>query len=114
VWVCSAKRQQRGVRLRETNPPNRQPTANRPQIDPKSDSANTQRALAVGLPLMVGYFALCVPSGLSLYYFSNTVFTGMMQVRGRVAPRLCRLEGLGLRLACPWGTRPCLWLLSEK
>jgi membrane protein insertase Oxa1/YidC/SpoIIIJ len=35
----------------------------------------------VALPLMVGYFALCVPSGLSLYYFSNTVVTGMLQVR---------------------------------
>ncbi|KAI8474487.1 MAG: 60Kd inner membrane protein-domain-containing protein [Monoraphidium minutum] len=51
-----------------------------PPIDPESDSATTQRVLAVALPLMVGWFALCVPSGLSLYYFANTVFTGLMQV----------------------------------
>ena len=29
---------------------------------------------------MVGYFALCVPAGLSLYYMANTVLTGLMQV----------------------------------
>ncbi|KIZ06714.1 Inner membrane ALBINO3-like protein 1 [Monoraphidium neglectum] len=51
-----------------------------PPIDPESEGANTQRALAIGLPVMVGYFSLCVPSGLSLYYFANTVFTGLMQV----------------------------------
>ena len=32
------------------------------------------------LPLMIGWFALNVPSGLSLYYFSNTVFTTASQV----------------------------------
>ena len=32
------------------------------------------------LPLMVGWFSLNVPSGLSLYYFSNTVLTSAQQV----------------------------------
>ena len=32
------------------------------------------------LPLMIGWFALNVPSGLSLYYFSNTLFTTASQV----------------------------------
>ena len=32
------------------------------------------------LPLMIGWFALNVPSGLSLYYFSNTLFTTATQV----------------------------------
>lgn len=36
---------------------------------------------------MVGYFALCVPAGLSLYYMANTVFTGLMQARGRARAR---------------------------
>jgi YidC/Oxa1 family membrane protein insertase len=29
---------------------------------------------------MIGWFALNVPSGLSLYYFSNTVLTATQQV----------------------------------
>lgn len=32
------------------------------------------------LPLMIGWFALNVPSGLSLYYFANTVFTAAQQI----------------------------------
>ena len=32
------------------------------------------------LPLMIGYFALNVPSGLALYYFSNSVLTTLVQV----------------------------------
>lgn len=32
------------------------------------------------LPLMVGWFSLNVPSGLALYYFSNTVFTTGIQI----------------------------------
>ncbi len=51
-----------------------------PPIDPNADNANTQKALYVALPVMVGWFALNVPSGLSLYYFSNTVFTSAMQI----------------------------------
>ena len=29
---------------------------------------------------MVGWFALNVPSGLSLYYFANTIFTSAVQI----------------------------------
>lgn len=49
-------------------------------IDPNDENANTQRTLIYGLPALVGYFSLTVPSGLSLYYFSNTVFTSAIQV----------------------------------
>ena len=38
------------------------------------------QALLAFLPLMVGYFALNVPSGLSLYYFANTVITSGQQI----------------------------------
>lgn len=48
-------------------------------IDPNDENANTQRTLIYGLPALVGYFSLTVPSGLSLYYFSNTVFTSAIQ-----------------------------------
>jgi YidC/Oxa1 family membrane protein insertase len=51
-----------------------------PPVDPNADNANVQKALFAGLPLMVGWFALNVPSGLSLYYFSNTVFTSAIQI----------------------------------
>ncbi|GLI69526.1 hypothetical protein VaNZ11_014168 [Volvox africanus] len=51
-----------------------------PPIDPKDENANTQRALLVGLPLMIGWFALNVPSGLSLYYLSNTVLSAAQQI----------------------------------
>lgn len=32
------------------------------------------------LPLLVGWFSLNLPSGLGLYYFSNTVFTTGQQL----------------------------------
>ncbi|GIL75791.1 hypothetical protein Vretimale_5518 [Volvox reticuliferus] len=51
-----------------------------PPIDPKDENANTQRALLVGLPLMIGWFALNVPSGLSLYYLSNTALSAAQQI----------------------------------
>ena len=38
------------------------------------------KALLVFLPFMVGWFALNVPSGLSLYYFSNTIITSGIQI----------------------------------
>ncbi len=38
------------------------------------------QTLLAFLPLMVGYFALNVPSGLSLYYFANTVITSGQQI----------------------------------
>jgi YidC/Oxa1 family membrane protein insertase len=43
-------------------------------------NANVGKVLTYGLPLMVGYFSLCVPSGLSLYYLSNSVFSTIVTV----------------------------------
>lgn len=51
-----------------------------PPIDPNADNANTQKALLTFLPLMIGWFALSVPSGLALYYFSNTILTSAIQI----------------------------------
>ncbi|KAF6261609.1 60Kd inner membrane protein-domain-containing protein [Scenedesmus sp. NREL 46B-D3] len=51
-----------------------------PPIDPTAENANTQRALYTFLPMMIGWFALNVPSGLGLYYLANTVFTTLVQV----------------------------------
>jgi YidC/Oxa1 family membrane protein insertase len=51
-----------------------------PPIDPKDENAGVQRALLVGLPLMIGWFALNVPSGLSLYYLSNTALSAAQQI----------------------------------
>lgn len=51
-----------------------------PPIDPNSENANVQKALYFGLPLMIGWFSLNLPSGLSLYYFTNTVFTSAQQI----------------------------------
>jgi YidC/Oxa1 family membrane protein insertase len=52
-----------------------------PPIDPNAENANTQRALYTFLPMMIGWFALNVPSGLGLYYLANTVMTTLIQVR---------------------------------
>jgi membrane protein insertase Oxa1/YidC/SpoIIIJ len=49
-------------------------------LDPNDENANTQRVLIYLLPLSIGWFALNVPSGLSLYYFANTAFTSAQQV----------------------------------
>nr|ADI46937.1 ALB3_1m [Volvox carteri f. nagariensis] len=51
-----------------------------PPIDPNDENASMQRILLLGLPLMIGWFALNVPSGLSLYYLSNTVLSAAQQV----------------------------------
>ncbi|KAL6784384.1 ALB3A [Auxenochlorella protothecoides x Auxenochlorella symbiontica] len=51
-----------------------------PPVDPNNENARTQQIIIGLLPLMVGYFALCVPSGLSLYYLSNTVLTSGQQI----------------------------------
>lgn len=49
-------------------------------VDPNDENANTQRILIYILPLTIGWFSLNVPSGLSLYYFSNSIFTSAQQV----------------------------------
>ena len=51
-----------------------------PPVDPNDDGAKTTKLLVSFLPLMIGWFALNVPSGLSLYYFSNTVVTSAQQI----------------------------------
>jgi YidC/Oxa1 family membrane protein insertase len=51
-----------------------------PPVDPNDKNANTTKAITSFLPLMVGWFALNVPSGLALYYLSNTLVTMGQQV----------------------------------
>lgn len=51
-----------------------------PPINDNDENASTQKAIIYGLPLMIGWFSLNVPAGLSLYYFANTVFTTLVQV----------------------------------
>ena len=49
-------------------------------VDPNEEKPLTQTLLIAGLPLMIGWFSLNVPAGLSLYYFSNSIFTSAQQV----------------------------------
>ncbi|GAX77615.1 hypothetical protein CEUSTIGMA_g5059.t1 [Chlamydomonas eustigma] len=51
-----------------------------PPINPEDPNANTTRALSAFFPLLIGFFSLNVPSGLTLYYFSNTVLTMLVQI----------------------------------
>lgn len=60
-------------------------------VDPNAENANTQRVLIYLLPLSIGWFALNVPSGLSLYYFANTFFTSAQQVRSHALHAWCRI-----------------------
>ena len=50
------------------------------QQEEKDKNNVTQKALTVGLPFMVGWFALNLPAGLSLYYFSNITLTSAQQI----------------------------------
>lgn len=49
---------------------------------PQSNDPNQKSAQAVTklLPLMIGYFALSVPSGLSLYWFTNNILSTAQQI----------------------------------
>jgi YidC/Oxa1 family membrane protein insertase len=51
-----------------------------PPVDETQEGAKTQQLILKALPLMIGWFSLNVPSGLSLYYFSNSVFTMAQQI----------------------------------
>ncbi|KAK9827754.1 hypothetical protein WJX74_000651 [Apatococcus lobatus] len=51
-----------------------------PPVDPNDENNRTSQLLIALLPLTTGWFALNVPSGLSLYYFSNSVITTGLQV----------------------------------
>ncbi|CAN0929312.1 ALBINO3-like protein 1, chloroplastic [Linum grandiflorum] len=49
---------------------------------PQSNDPNVKNSQAITkfLPLMIGYFSLSVPSGLSLYWFTNNVLSTLQQV----------------------------------
>ncbi|EYU30592.1 hypothetical protein MIMGU_mgv1a006893mg [Erythranthe guttata] len=49
---------------------------------PQSNDPNvkTSQAITKLLPLMIGYFALSVPSGLSIYWFTNNILSTAQQV----------------------------------
>ena len=49
-------------------------------MNPDDPNATTSRVLTTFLPLMIGFFSLNVPSGLSLYYFSNTALMMLVMV----------------------------------
>lgn len=51
-----------------------------PPVDPNAENATQQKLILALLPLMIGWFSLNVPSGLSLYYFSNSIFTSAIQI----------------------------------
>ncbi|XP_021743078.1 inner membrane protein PPF-1, chloroplastic-like isoform X2 [Chenopodium quinoa] len=48
-----------------------------PQADP---SQKNSLLILKFLPLMIGYFSLSVPSGLSIYWFTNNVLSTAQQV----------------------------------
>ncbi|XP_057528356.1 ALBINO3-like protein 1, chloroplastic [Amaranthus tricolor] len=47
---------------------------------PNDPNMKSSQALTKFLPLMIGYFALSVPSGLSLYWFTNNILSTLQQV----------------------------------
>lgn len=47
---------------------------------PDDPSLKSSQVLTKILPLMIGYFALSVPSGLSLYWFTNNILSTLQQV----------------------------------
>ncbi|KAH9772864.1 ALBINO3-like protein 1 [Citrus sinensis] len=50
------------------------------QIENNDPNMKSSQALTNFLPLMIGYFALSVPSGLSLYWFTNNLLSTAQQV----------------------------------
>lgn len=65
-----------------------------PPMEPDDPNTNTSKALNALLPLMIGWFSLNVPSGLALYYFSNTAVTLAQMIY------LKKLGGAKVGLAC--------------
>ena len=61
------------------------------------------KALLIFVPFMVGWFALNLPAGLGLYYFSNTMITSSIQIWLR------KLGGAPLQRSL-WHTRPIICL----
>lgn len=70
---------------------------------PAQEQSNSyfNKALLVFVPFMVGWFALALPAGLGLYYFSNTIITSGIQIWLR------KLGGAPFSLPCMWLTKPC-------
>jgi len=53
----------------------------KPPVNPENEEQqNATMKILQFLPLMIGWFSLNVPSGLSLYYFSNTILTMGQQI----------------------------------
>ena len=46
----------------------------------EQSNSRFNKALLVFVPFMVGWFALNLPAGLGLYYFSNTMITSSIQI----------------------------------
>ena len=68
-------------------------------MNPDDPNATTSRVLTTFLPLMIGFFSLNVPSGLSLYYFSNTALMMLVMVSVGKCEHACS-SGLKLLSVC--------------
>ncbi|MEW5297210.1 MAG: hypothetical protein WDW36_000434 [Sanguina aurantia] len=67
-----------------------------PPVDPNDENAQTGKLITSLLPLMIGYFSLNVPAGLSLYYLSNSVLSSLQQVYLRkLGGAVIRVNDLG-------------------
>lgn len=67
-----------------------------PPTDPKDENARTGQVLMLLLPLMLSWFALNVPAGMSLYYFANTVLTsGQMIYLKKLGGAKVKVNDLG-------------------
>ena len=64
---------------------------------PKTDDASAEQANAIikFLPLMIGWFSLNVPSGLTLYWFTNNILTTAQQVYLRKSTPAAAAAGAG-------------------
>lgn len=70
--------------------------------DPSQKQAN---AILQFLPLMIGYFSLNVPSGLTLYWFTNNILTTAQQVfLRRTAPAPAVPSNAPIRKSAPSGS----------
>ena len=84
-----------------------------PPIDPNAENAGQQKVLYALLPMMIGWFALNVPSGLGLYYLTNTAVTTAIQVWLRkLGGADVKVRGgfaVVLEVRVCWGKRVCLY-----
>ena len=53
----------------------RSTTLLQPPADPNNEAAQTSNQVLKYLPLMVGFFSLNVPAGLTIYWFCNNIIT---------------------------------------